>query len=142
MIPLVRRELARRLRPSLVRQYATPVKEENPLLNGYPELPDLSAQYRNPLGWDDKLLRRNFGDTVHHHEEVNSMWGPDVPVIPADRALRQFLTAAGCFVAAGLFIHTFLVPERPAIRREYPFNGLQVELGGNRANPETENSDE
>ncbi|KAJ6521314.1 hypothetical protein B0H19DRAFT_1204048 [Mycena capillaripes] len=132
MIPLVRRELARRARPLLARQYATPVKEPNPQLNGYPELPNVSSQYRNPLGWDDKLLRRNFGDTVHHHEEVNSMWGPDVPVIPPDRALRQFFIAAGCFVGAGLFMRTFLVPERPAIPREYPFNGLEVELGGNR----------
>ncbi|KAJ6531900.1 hypothetical protein B0H19DRAFT_1189147 [Mycena capillaripes] len=81
--------LARRARPLLARQYATPVKEPNPQLNGYPELPNVSSQYRNPLGWDDKLLRRNFGDTVHHHEEVNSMWGPDVPVIPPDRALRH-----------------------------------------------------
>jgi NADH dehydrogenase (ubiquinone) 1 beta subcomplex subunit 8 len=64
VIPLVRRELARRARPSLVRRYATPVKEPNPQLDGYPELPDVSAQYRPPLGWDDKLLRRNFGDTV------------------------------------------------------------------------------
>jgi NADH dehydrogenase (ubiquinone) 1 beta subcomplex subunit 8 len=61
------------------------------------------------------------------------MWGPDIPVIPPDRALRQFLIAAGCFVAAGLFMRTFLVPERPAIRREYPFNGLEAELGGHRA---------
>lgn len=64
MITLARRELLRRARPSLARQYATPPKEPNPQLNGYPELPDVSHQYRPALGWQDKLLRRNFGDTV------------------------------------------------------------------------------
>ncbi|KAJ7126887.1 hypothetical protein C8R44DRAFT_979633 [Mycena epipterygia] len=142
MLPLVRRELVRRARPSLARAYATPSKEPNPQLNGYPDLPEVSAQYRSPLGWQDKLLRRNFGDTVHHHEEVNSMWGPDIPVIPPQQALRQFLMVAGGFVAAGLFMRSFLVPERPAIPREYPFGGLEKELGGNRANPEAESSEE
>ncbi|KAJ7761880.1 hypothetical protein DFH07DRAFT_814412 [Mycena maculata] len=143
MFPLLRRELARCARPTLVRQYATPTKEPNPQLNGYPELPDVSAQYRPPLGWQDRLLRRNFGDTLHEHEEVNSMWGPDIPVVPPQQALRQFLMAAGCFVAAGLFIRAFLVPERPAIPREYPFGGLEVELGGGtKANPEAESSEE
>ncbi|KAJ7030441.1 hypothetical protein C8F04DRAFT_1263965 [Mycena alexandri] len=141
MIPLARRELVRRVvRPSLVRQYAS--KEPNPQLGDYPELPNVSAQYRNPLGWQDKLLRRNFGDTLHHHEEINSMWGPDIPVTPPHIALRQFGIAAGCFVAAGLFIRAFLVPDRPAIPREYPFNGLETELGGHKANPEAESSDE
>ncbi|KAJ6521982.1 hypothetical protein DFH09DRAFT_1078177 [Mycena vulgaris] len=142
MIPLVRRELVRRARPSLARAYATHSKEPDPQLNGYPELPDVSAQYRSPLGWQDKLLRRNFGDTVHHHEELYSMWGPDIPVIPPQQALRQFLMAAGGIVAAGLFIRSFLVPERPAIPREYPFGGLEVELGGHKANPEAESSEE
>ncbi|KAJ7650179.1 hypothetical protein FB45DRAFT_1017580 [Roridomyces roridus] len=139
----VRRHLARRvLRPALVRGYATPVKEPNPTLNGYPELPDVSHQYRPALGWQDQLLRRNFGDTVHHHEEVHSMWGPDIPVIPPNQALRQFLIAVGCFLTGGLFIKTFLVPESPVIPREYPFNGLEDQLGGGKANPEAESSDE
>lgn len=56
--------LSRRVGPTLARRYATPTKQPNPQLNGYPELPDVSAQYRPPLGWQDQLLRRNFGDTV------------------------------------------------------------------------------
>lgn len=60
------------------------------------------------------------------------MWGPDIPVIPPKQALRQFLIAAGGFVTAGLFMRAFLVPDRPAIPREYPFNGLEVELGGHK----------
>ncbi|KAJ7104061.1 hypothetical protein B0H15DRAFT_794920 [Mycena belliarum] len=143
MLSLVRRQLASRARPPLARCYATPApKQPNPQLDGYPELPDVSHQYRPALGWQDKLLRRNFGDTVHHHEEVHSMWGPDIPGVPPQQALRQFLIAAGCFVAAGLFMRAYLVPERPAIPREYPFGGLEVELGGDKANPEAESTDE
>jgi hypothetical protein len=63
------------------------------------------------------------------------MWGPDIPVIPPAQALRQFLAAAGCFVAAGLFIRQFLVPERPAVPRGLPFGGLETELGGGRKVP-------
>ncbi|KAJ6609228.1 hypothetical protein B0H10DRAFT_485365 [Mycena sp. CBHHK59/15] len=140
MLPVVR-QVARRACPLRARHYATPAKEPNPQYNGYPELPEVSAQYRPPLGWQDQLLRRNFGDTVHHHEEVLSMWGPDIPVIPPAQALRQFLAAAACFVSAGLFMRYFLVPERPSIPRELPFGGLVTELGGHRANPEAE-SDE
>ncbi|CAK5268486.1 unnamed protein product [Mycena citricolor] len=138
MISPVRRQLlvgARASRSALVRRYAT---EPHPQYNGYPELPDVSAQYRPPLGWQDRLLRRNFGDTIHHYEEVNSMWGPDIPVIPPQQALRQFAIAVGCFVGGGLFLRAYLVPESPVVPREYPYNGLAVELGGGRkANPET-----
>ncbi|KAJ7227288.1 hypothetical protein GGX14DRAFT_347254 [Mycena pura] len=130
MFPPVRSQLLR-LSPRFARRYARS-SEPNPQYNGYPELPNVSAQYRSPHGWQDQLLRRNVGDTLHHYEEVNSMWGPDIPVIPPQQALRQFLIAAGCFVGAGLFIRAFLVPERPAIPREYPYNGLEVELGGHK----------
>ncbi|KAJ7067031.1 hypothetical protein C8F01DRAFT_1247437 [Mycena amicta] len=144
MTSLVRRQWARVPVHVLARAYARPV-EPNPQYNAYPELPEdgsASHQYRNPRGWQDPLLRRNFNDTVHHHEEVNSMWGPDIPVVPPNRALRQFLIAAGGFVTAALFMRFFLVPERPAIPREYPYNGLETELGGHQANPEAESSDE
>ncbi|KAF7327675.1 hypothetical protein MKEN_00346900 [Mycena kentingensis (nom. inval.)] len=131
----VRRQVVRA--PTLIRTYAT---EPNPQYNGHPELPNdgsASHQYRNPRGWDDMLLRRNFNEPVHHHEELNSMWGPDIPVIPPKRALRQFLVAFGGIFSAALFMKTFLVPEAPVIRREYPYNGLERELGGHKANPES-----
>nr|GAT60686.1 predicted protein [Mycena chlorophos] len=134
--------LRRRVVPAFARGYARPV-EPNPQYNGYPELPSdgsASHQYRPPQGWQDNLLRRNFNDTVHHYEEVNSMWGPDIPVVPPKSALRQFLFAAGGFVAVGLFMRSFLVPESPAIPRQYPYNGLEKELGGHQANPETEST--
>ena len=59
-----------------------------------------------------------------------SMWGPDVPVVPPDQALRQFTVAVLGFVTFGLVCKA-IVPDRPAAAREYPFNGLETELGGN-----------
>lgn len=57
------------------------------------------------------------------------MWGLDVPVVPPDQALRQFTVVALGFVAFG-FLCTKIVPDRPAVAREYPFSGLVTELGG------------
>lgn len=68
---IIRRALAARsistrtLRPSAnaVRHYST--QEPDPQLNGYPQLPWKSRQNLPPLGWQDSLTRRNFGDPVH-----------------------------------------------------------------------------
>ena len=66
---------------------------------------------------------------MHYKEEMYSMWGPDVPVIPPESALRQFTAVALGFVAFGVFCKVYAL-ERPAVPREYPFSGLEAELGG------------
>ena len=58
------------------------------------------------------------------------MWGPDAPVVPPPTALRHFIIAFSSIAAFGMFCKYALVPERPAVPREYPFNGLVKELGG------------
>ena len=58
------------------------------------------------------------------------MWGPDIPIIPPRSALVQFTLVTLGFVSFGLFVKYFLVPDIPVVRREYPFSGLVVELGG------------
>jgi NADH dehydrogenase (ubiquinone) 1 beta subcomplex subunit 8 len=132
------------------RPYAIPSThhhEPDPQLNGYPELPSVSKQYLPVRGWWDEQNRRNFGETVsfflnrakrrlkcmakmHEKEELYSMWGPDIPVVPPQTALYQFTLVTLGFVGFGLFANHFLVPEIPAVRREYPFSGLVTELGG------------
>ena len=57
------------------------------------------------------------------------MWGPDPPQIPIEDARRQFLMAVAGFIAFGFLVKA-ITPEPPAIRREYPFDGLVKELGG------------
>lgn len=39
-------------------------KEVDPQLGGYPQLPAVSYQRRQPYGWDDDQERRNFGEPV------------------------------------------------------------------------------
>jgi len=66
----------------------------------------------------------------HELEEKFSMWGPDIPHVDPSTALRHFTIAASGFVAFGLLCKYALVPERPAVPRQYPFDGLVKELGG------------
>ncbi|PPQ75967.1 hypothetical protein CVT24_006398 [Panaeolus cyanescens] len=128
---LVARNIAARpLRSSAnpVRRYST--EEPDPQLNGYPQLPWKSRQTLPPLGWQDSLTRRNFGDPLHEQEEVLSMWGPDTPPIDPAVALRQFTVAALGFLAFGFFVKEIVTQPPPAARREYPYDGLVRELGG------------
>jgi NADH dehydrogenase (ubiquinone) 1 beta subcomplex subunit 8 len=67
---------------------------------------------------------------MHEREELYSMWGPDIPHVAPATALRQFAIAVSGFVGFGLLCKYVLVPERPAIPRQYPFDGLVKELGG------------
>jgi hypothetical protein len=67
---------------------------------------------------------------VHEHEEMYSMWGPDIPHVNPATALRHFTIAVSGFVAFGLLCNYVLVPDRPAVPRQYPFDGLVKELGG------------
>lgn len=58
------------------------------------------------------------------------MWSPDVSGVPPQKALFQFTLVALGFVGFAFFTKYALVPDKPAVPREYPFSGLVVELGG------------
>lgn len=62
------------------------------------------------------------------------MWGPDIPHVAPATALRHFTIAVSGLVGFGLLCSYVLVPERPAVPRQYPFDGLVKELGGMEAN--------
>lgn len=66
---------------------------------------------------------------LHEQEEIVSMWGPDAPVAPPALALRYFTLAFSSFAGFLGFLY-YVHPEMPAIRRDYPFDGLVKELGG------------
>ena len=70
---------------------------------------------------------------LHEQEEILSMWGPDVPVVPPRTAARWFSIAVLGFVGLGVIVN-YAHPEIPAVRREYPFSGLASELGSLDAN--------
>ncbi|KAI0925791.1 hypothetical protein AcW1_008123 [Taiwanofungus camphoratus] len=138
---------AKHVSPAL-RSYATPAtfkEDEDPQLDGYPQLPYVSRQRLPARGWDDWQMRRNFGDTLHERDEILSMWGPDAPVVPQSTALRHLIIATLGFVSFGFFAKFFLIPDRPAVPRDYPFSGLVAELGGledNKARSEAESEEE
>ncbi|KAI0671778.1 hypothetical protein C8Q78DRAFT_991332 [Trametes maxima] len=127
-----------------IRSYATPTtaaptspapltstlpEDDDPQLADYPRLPFVSKQTRPARGWEDLQFRRNYGEPLHEQEEVLSMWGPDVPVVPPQTAIRWFSIAVLGFVSFGVLCN-YGHPEIPAVRREYPFGGLVNELGG------------
>ena len=58
------------------------------------------------------------------------MWGPDISVVNRRSALLQFTLVALGFVGFGYLTKASLIPDRPAVARQYPFSGLVEELGG------------
>jgi len=58
---------------------------------------------------------------MHEHDDLYSMWGPDIPHVDPSTALRQFIIAVSGFVTFGLLCNYALVP---------PFDGLVKESGG------------
>ncbi|GFZ43895.1 hypothetical protein JCM24511_01615 [Saitozyma sp. JCM 24511] len=117
-------------------------EEIDPQLNGYPQLPYVSLQTREPFGWWDQQERKNFGEVVHEEEDVLGMWGPDVFSISGGTAVISLIAA---FSAIGAFAYllTSARPLRPVAAREYPYGGLEKELGGhNAARAESEEVDE
>ena len=71
---------------------------------------------------------------MHEYEEMYSMWGPDIPHVDPATSLRHFTIAVSGFIAFGLLCNYALVPARPAVPRQYPFDGLVKELGGMQSN--------
>ncbi|KIY47288.1 hypothetical protein FISHEDRAFT_74809 [Fistulina hepatica ATCC 64428] len=134
------------LRPSLrrlavSRMYATHVDTPTPEESG-PVPPHINRQYLSPYGWQDQQMRRNFGDPMHEREELYSMWAPDVPVhADPPTAVKQFLIATAGFVSFMFACKYILTPDVPAARRDYPFDGLNRELGGVPARTESEDTD-
>lgn len=66
---------------------------------------------------------------MHEQAEALSMWSPDVSTIPRANAAFQIGVAILGFVAFGFIIHA-VTPDRPAVPRSYPRDGLVEELGG------------
>ncbi|EST04548.1 NADH dehydrogenase [ubiquinone] 1 beta subcomplex subunit 8 [Kalmanozyma brasiliensis GHG001] len=118
----------RQLSTSTVRAAAQQSKD--PQLGDYPDLPFISQQQRkySPRWWDPQE-KHNFGETPHEQADVLSVWAPDVHAVPAASALRQFAVAIGVVVLVGSTIYA-ATPERPALPRTYPRDGLAAELGG------------
>ncbi|KAI8981849.1 hypothetical protein BDF20DRAFT_863590 [Mycotypha africana] len=101
---------------------------EDPQIGDYPNLPRYSAQTRGPYGWDDPQDKRNFGETLHEEDELFGVWAPDLHHYSPYKALFQFGLATAIFATfAGIVYKTY--PDKPAVPRTYPYNGLTEEFG-------------
>ncbi|KAF3929831.1 hypothetical protein ABW20_dc0100204 [Dactylellina cionopaga] len=137
--------------PSIVHQrcYAsapTPPPSQLPrLLTGNPEIddpgmndgysitqpPPIKRQFRDPYQkWWDPQERRNYGEPLHEDEDMLGIFTPyEYTAATPKRAAISF----ACFVAVALgvcgTIYQFY-PDKPAVPREFPDNGLERALGG------------
>ncbi|PVU96086.1 hypothetical protein BB561_001406 [Smittium simulii] len=104
--------------------------DPDPQIGDYPNLPFIKGELKTPYGWWDRQMRRNFGDTLQEHEDIlGTQSNSEYYTPPWSKVLMQW-TVFVSILGTGAYIISFYVPERPAIPRHYPFNGLENELGG------------
>ncbi|KAH9813735.1 hypothetical protein DFH28DRAFT_1096251 [Melampsora americana] len=104
----------------------------DPQLDGlhYPRIQSDSRQWRNPYAqWDDPQERCNFDEPLHAEEEMMGIWAPDVHRISPSHALLN-LSIAFSVLAGIMSISSSLAPSSPVVPREFPYDGLCKELGG------------
>ncbi|KAK6338987.1 hypothetical protein TWF696_009783 [Orbilia brochopaga] len=93
--------------------------------------PPQKAQFRDPYEkWWDPQERRNFGDPIHEDFDnlgIFSLWEYTAATT------KQAAISCACAIALGLGICGVIYqtyPDRPAVPREFPDNGLEKALGG------------
>lgn len=101
--------------------------DEDPQIGDYPNLPFENHQTRAPTGYDDVQGRTNFGETVHEEDEVLNVWSPDLYDKPGGEAAKELFIGLSALGLAMAFI-AYSAADPPAVRREYPYNGLEKEL--------------
>ncbi|PVU98365.1 hypothetical protein BB559_001645 [Furculomyces boomerangus] len=104
--------------------------DPDPQAGDYPNLPWIKSEEKTPYGWWDRQNRRNFGEPVHEHFEILGMQTNSVYPHPSwSKVLLQW-TVFVSILGGGAFIVSYFVPEKVAIPRHYPFEGLKNEHGG------------
>ncbi|KAK3708612.1 hypothetical protein QZH41_011780, partial [Actinostola sp. cb2023] len=120
-------------------------------LGDYPNLPYISSQRRQYFGWWDMQDRRNYAEPVHEDEDAINIWvwqevesndkytrDHTVPlmrqvILIFDRTevLKHFLVAFGFLGVVGYLSYLYDAPsQNPAIPREFPYDNLYLERGG------------
>ncbi|OLY82345.1 NADH dehydrogenase [ubiquinone] 1 beta subcomplex subunit 8, mitochondrial [Smittium mucronatum] len=104
--------------------------DEDPQAGDYPNLPWIRSEEKTPYGWWDRQYRRNFGDTLHEHEDILNMQSVTVYYHPPWSIVLGQWVAFVSLLGAGAYLVYFLVPEPVAVPKFYPYNGLEKEMGG------------
>ena len=107
-------------------------KGEDRLIGDYPEVPFEYNQYRDPYKkYYDQQNRRNFNEPIYHYSDLTDVWSPDRFDLASDAtAVRYNLYFIGGVLTFFGVIYLFFYPERPAVKRNYPYGGLYKALGG------------
>ncbi|XP_062510608.1 NADH dehydrogenase [ubiquinone] 1 beta subcomplex subunit 8, mitochondrial-like [Corticium candelabrum] len=111
------------------------VEEDDGLQLDYPKLPFKSVQLNEPLGWWDNQDRRDKETILHEEDDVLNMWMYDEVECGGKytkwQALGHLLTAFGLLGLVSYLSVLYDAPSRnPAAPKEYPFNQLHLERGG------------
>ncbi|KAG5419185.1 hypothetical protein I9W82_002952 [Candida metapsilosis] len=105
---------------------------EHPEWADYKNPPPVLAQKRDPYAkYDDPQNRRNLNDPVNMDEDLYDIWSPDYYDFVSDStALKHNGIFFGLlFGIAGVVAYFQLNPEKPAMIRSFPYNGLADSLG-------------
>ncbi|KAI3403456.1 hypothetical protein KGF56_003740 [Candida oxycetoniae] len=105
---------------------------EHPEYGDYINPKPVLAQSKDPyLKYDDQQNRRNFNDPVNMDEDMLDIWSPDYFNFVSDStALKQNVIFFGAiFAVAGIITFFQLNPEKPAMIRSFPYNGMADALG-------------
>merc|ERR1712002_249428 len=94
----------------------------------YPNLPNITAEARDPFGnWDHPEHRRNFGEPIHASADMYGLDRLDINTQPRislrDQALSFFGVMAACFA-----VYIYLNPDSkkshwPVLPKQYPEEG-------------------
>ncbi|KAJ3115148.1 hypothetical protein HDU96_001114 [Phlyctochytrium bullatum] len=113
---------------------------EDPPYGGYPNLPHQWTQLKDPLKYWDPQGRREYGDVLHRFDNLTDEWGVGPEVSPWFW-VQKSLQVAGVIglVALGISVWD---PEShmPWTPKDFPYNGLRVELGGDPNDPSQGNA--
>lgn len=105
---------------------------EHPEWADYKNPPAILAQKKDPyVKYDDQQNRRNLNDPVNMDEDLYDIWSPDYYDFVSDStALKHNGIFFGLlFGVAGVVAYFQLNPEKPAMIRSFPYNGLADALG-------------
>ncbi|GBC07636.1 hypothetical protein RclHR1_00760006 [Rhizophagus clarus] len=104
------------------------IREDDPLIGDYPNLPFESRLSRPALGWEDQQNRVNLNEALHEEEEAISVWSFDLYNYKTSTALKSLGIFFGSVGLFAIFLAKTM-PETPMVKKTYPYEGLRVELG-------------
>ena len=138
----------RRLAPTLQCVRASPYSTEKEIdeglrLGDYTVLPRRSAQQERPFGWWDNQDRRDKETPLHEEDDALNMWMFDAVENNGKytrwQALGQLMTMFALLGGVYYLSVLYDAPSRnPAVPRQFPFDNLYVERGGDPAVPPTQ----